>query len=180
MRIFGKEKVTADAAAARFILETLQTGKQAWPHVREEIRVALPQSLKRTPNLLDDEWTAYYFCLARLAAEMQAVGNLLPTDVAGRIETAVFAILASYPGTGELSVGFVGAIDKRFKGAVAKGENPVHAIGLTLYESLELDESVEVDGKRFVSPFTLAGLSGVPLQMGLGWWKAYLVTNRII
>lgn len=81
---------------------------------------------------------------------------------------------------GETSSDFVRVIDDRWRECLEAKENPMEAIGLTLYEALELDQTTELNGQHFIDPLLLLGLSAIPLQMGTGWWKAFLARNRVV
>jgi hypothetical protein len=176
---FGPKKWPPGDAAALFIREILEDSQRAWPTAREEIRPIMRESLERTPDLLEDNWTAYYFALARLSTEMQAVRNLLPKGVSEAVIASIYSILGRHPDIGETSSGFVRVIDQRWRDALEAGENPMDAIGLTLYEVLDLDQTTDVNGHHFIDPLLLLGLSALPVQMGAGWWKAFLVGNRV-
>lgn len=179
MVIFRRSEVSANEAVARFILETVQHTQRSWPHAREELRLALSESLSRNPNLLDDPWTVYYFAMARIGGELQAVRNLLPGEQAKQVIATVYAFLASNPDTGEISESFVRTVDERWKDSLAKRHDPIDALGLTLYEALDLDQTVDLGDNSYINPVVLIGLSAVPIQMGVGWWKGFLGKYRI-
>lgn len=162
------------------MLETLRDSASQWPKAREALRPALPDTLSQKPNLLSEEWTPYYFGLARVAAEMQAVRNLLEPDKADGVVAAILAVLRISGDDANASADFVRAVDLAWNESLRRGENPLPVVANCLYDVLELDEVIEVGAQRIINPVVTLFLQGVLVeQMRAGWWKSFLARNRI-
>ncbi|MEP7001531.1 MAG: hypothetical protein ABI969_13685 [bacterium] len=172
-------RVSPDEASMLFVESMMRDVQASWPAVRSSLALIIPDTLEERPALLDDPWTMHAITLARIGVEMQAVRHLLPTDVATRVLDELFVLLDYFARSDGRAAALVRTLDQRWTRATGCGANPTNVIGLTLFEYLDLDELIDVDGEEVINPVQLTGLSSVPIQMGLGWWKQFLHTQAI-
>lgn len=162
-----------------FVESMMRDVQASWPALRANLALMAPDTLGERPTMLDDPWTMHAITLARIGVEMQAVRNLLPTELAARVVDEVFVVLDYFARSDSRSAALVHALDERWASATERGVDPTKLIGLTLFEYLDLVEMVELNGEGIINPVQLSGLSSLPIQMGLGWWKRFLQTHAI-
>jgi len=176
MRLFGKKKVTEHHAAGAFVASILQSAREAWPSVAEQLQPFIDQEI----SLPDDGvWGPFDIGMAILAVESQAIFRLLPKEQADRVTALIHRCIDSPELKGVGKMHFDNYC-KAWRDSVEAGEIPFNGIASLLYDRLGLKSATNVGSVTLKSPLTLMMLGDIIVRVGNGWWKRFLDEFKLI
>ncbi len=175
MRLFGKKKVREIEAAGQFVLMVTKGIQEDLPQIADE----LTGILQLKDSISDDQDSGFEFLLAIIAAQIQALPNLLPSDQATRIREYVIQCistpeLGSYPGK------VIQEYQTAWDQSLQQGEVPLYGIASVLFDKLECKSTVEIGSVRFKDPLLLMALSEKIVTFGGPWWKTLIQKYRLV
>lgn len=180
MRLWPRRRVDAEHAGIEFVGIKYQEAWRGWPMVIDDLKLALPDSLKRRPGLLEEDSTRRLFAFASLAVDLHAVRNLVEPALAEQVRHAALHTIRHSRDAGELYYQLVETTSETMNFAVASGTPVTHELGAMLFRLLKLDDVIEVGDRSIPSPVVLSVVGSVPVRLGAGWWKRYLERHRLV
>lgn len=166
MGLFAKKKLSEIEAAGQFVLVVTKGVQRHWPEVVNELKSILhPHQL-----VSDDRYASFEFVLAVIAAQIQALSNLLSSDQASRIREHVVQCLSS-PDLGSYPRDAIQEYQNAWNRSLQEGEPPFYGIASLLFDKLECRSTVELGGSRFKDSLLLMALSEKVVTFGGPWWK---------
>lgn len=193
MTEYKKRKIIEKEAAALFIRQTEGFIKTTWD---KSLAVKIEETLNLDKNLKEDIWSLFYFTYAFIAFEIIRLFDLLPKEQALRLRNNIYQsipyddlhlkyealdtlnkfekVILEYP---DYSKGF--PIKTNYQLPPLKHFS--EAIGVGLADLLNIDQTIEVDGKHIYSILIISTLGAVLLLLSKDWnWQKFSENIQLI
>lgn len=140
-----KSEISESEIAGHFVFVTMNAARADWPKFEHELKETFEESADR-------QFPDFEIALAVLAVQMQAVKNLCPPPVAGRIRAKIFECLKSTE-MGSLPAEIVEKYQSVWDQSNGTDIHPWDAVSRVLYDRLGLTKSVSAGADEFKSRF---------------------------
>lgn len=170
----GKKKISETEAAGIFVASMGKGVQEAWPSIVSELAPLLGNDVQQ----MDTEQGMFDFVLAVIAAQMQALANLLPADQVPRVREYILKCISS-PELGTYPIDSLKEYEHAWKASLDAGEPPWDGLASILYDKIGCDKRISIGDVKLKSPLLLIGLGSAIVRFGGAWWKNFLSRHEL-
>jgi hypothetical protein len=175
-----KQPVGDVDAVLEFFADTASRFEALYPTILDQtFYPAVPRTLEANPEFFQQTWVRRVIQLSVVGLELHALNNVSSPEMAERLYTVARAALLVSGNMDKSPFLVLDRIKETMQRVKALETHPVQGLGKTLYEMLDLKETMTMDGELYMSPLALSGLGAGLYELCGGWWKNALQRYEI-